>query len=118
MIEFTGWWAAFALTLSIELPIYALLLRKWCRPATGAGIGLLANLLTHRALWVTLGGWDAHGWIWVLGFLGAEIAVWLVEWLVLVIALRHRGAGRGELAAVAGLANLASAGFGLLVQFR
>ena len=110
-----GWLGAFGLTLVIELPIYAGLLRRWCRPIVGLALGLVANLVTHPALWFGLGGWDAGGRPWAIGFVGGEIAVWVVEYLVLWIALRHRGAAPAQLAAIAGIANLASAGIGLLI---
>ena len=112
------WLRAFAVTLLVELPIYAALLRRWCRPRAGLGLGLLVNAITHPALWFALRAVGAGGWSWALAFLLAEATVVLVEGGILVVALRRRGARPGDLFAVAAFANLASAGVGLILQLR
>lgn len=113
-----SWLEAFALTLLIELPVYALLLRRWCRPVTGLRVGLLANVVTHPALWFGLHALHTTGWAFAAWFVASESMVVLAEWAVLLIALKGRDARRSELAGVAALANLCSSVFGLAVQLR
>jgi hypothetical protein len=113
-----NWFTAFTLTLLVELPVYVLLLRRWCRPARAAALGLVANLVTHPALWFTLKMLAADRWQWAALFVGAELLVWLLEWCVLLVGLRGRRATAGELAAVAGVANLSSALLGLVIGLR
>ncbi|MET3803586.1 hypothetical protein ABIB25_000570 [Nakamurella sp. UYEF19] len=112
------WLRAFAVTLLVELPIYALLLRRWCSTSRAAALGLLANVITHPLLWFGLVDLHAGTAARTVVLVAAEVAVWLVEWSVLVLGLRRTergGADRRELAAITGLVNLASFGVGLLL---
>lgn len=111
----TDWLGAFALTLLVELPIYTGLLRRWCPTARAAALGLLANVITHPLLWFGLVRVQLGGPAWLIVLFLAEGAVWAVEWAVLILGLRGRGTDVRDVAAVAGLANLASAGVGLLL---
>lgn len=93
---------AFALTLLVEVPLYVgaltgLFRLPWRRALV---VAVLANAITHPALWWTLRPWTGEAWYpWLLG--GAEAAVCAVEWLVLAVSVGRRRAGdRVLLAAV------------------
>lgn len=48
----SGWFAAFVVTLAIELPIAVVLLRRWERDLVRLGIIVVfANLATHPIVW-------------------------------------------------------------------
>ena len=50
-----GWFAAFALTLAVEAPIIALLLRaSGVAPARAVALALFANLVTHPIVWFVI----------------------------------------------------------------
>ncbi len=104
------WLLAFVLTLAVELPLYALALRrKGWRYALLVGLGL--NVLTHPLAWFFI---TSRG-----GFMPVEIAVWLVEGLGVFTAARTRWSkDRADLVqalATSLAANAASAGLGLLL---
>ncbi len=47
-----GWWLrSFLLTLAVEVPVYVLVTQRWVRPSRAGGVGALASLVTHPALW-------------------------------------------------------------------
>ncbi|MTD14293.1 hypothetical protein GIS00_10070 [Nakamurella sp. YIM 132087] len=133
MTDVREWAVAFVFTCVIEVPIYTLLLRRWCRWPVGLLLAIGVNLLTHPLLWILLaGGWlvdlvgSGTGWLAVM--IGAEIAVWLVEASVLNWVLRRLarsgtdGAGSGrrppvfaDVALIAALANLCSLAAGFVL---
>jgi hypothetical protein len=82
--------AALALTLAVELPVYAVLLAAgwqvpWRRSVT---LAAAANLVTHPPLWWLLSPVTSHpAYTWLL--LGAEVAACVVEWLLLRAWLRR-----------------------------
>jgi hypothetical protein len=83
--------AALALTLAVEVPVYAVMLvTGWRVPWRRAvALAVAANLATHPPLWwllLPLTANPSYGWI----LLGAEAAVCLAEWLLLVVSLRRR----------------------------
>lgn len=106
--------AALALTLAVEVPLYATLLSwgwrvRWRRAVlVAAGV----NLVTHPPLWWLLLPLATHpGYGWFL--LGAEAAVCAAEWLLLASWLRRRWDPLLLVLAVA--ANAASVLAGLLI---
>jgi len=101
--------AALALTLAVEVPLYvAALVWTWRIPMRRAVLlGVAVNLATHPALW-----WGLHFLRGVPALLGAELAVCVVEWLLLYWRLRRDPA---LLAVVAFGANAASLAAGLLL---
>ena len=103
---------AFALTLLVEVPLYALALHAgWGRPWWyGVAAGVLVNALTHPLLWSALVGVrGAHRYPLIL--VAAETGVVLVEWAVLALALRR---DRVALAVVCAGVNAASVLVGLV----
>ncbi|MDF1562999.1 MAG: hypothetical protein P1V51_08135 [Deltaproteobacteria bacterium] len=107
-----GLWAqAFALTLLIEVPIYAGLAPEGCGRARAALAGAAGSALTHPLLW----------YVWVPLIPGYGRAVMSGEVLVVVLEILvfHLLTGRRSLrraAAAALLANAASYGLGLVWQ--
>lgn len=104
--------AALALTLAVEIPVYAVALRRgWqVRPRTALWAALGVNLATHPLLWWLLGPWagrSAYPLILVL----AEVAVCAAEAALLAWWLRRRDP---LLAVLAVLANAASVIAGLI----
>jgi hypothetical protein len=109
------WLAAFALTLAVEVPLYALALRLvWrMRLATAVGLGAGVNALTHPVLWWSLVPWVGRPWYpWLV--LGAEAAVCAAEWLALAAAVRR---DRAALAALSVAVNAASVLAGLIAAY-
>ncbi|MEV4411862.1 hypothetical protein [Catellatospora sp. NPDC049609] len=104
--------AALALTLAVELPVYAVALRR------GWGVGrrrallcaLGVNLATHPLLWWLLGPWTALS-AYPLIMVVAEVAVCGVEAALLAWWLRRRDL---LLAVLAVAANAASVTAGLI----
>ncbi len=81
------WAWAFAWTLALELPVYALILRRWVR----GGLPLLAvllgiNVATHPALWYLAPRFWPY-WLWVLTI---ELGVVMIEALLLTLYLRRQ----------------------------
>jgi hypothetical protein len=98
---------ALALTLAVEVPVYAFSLRQ-ARVLSfrrAAALGVLVNLLTHPALWYGL-SWAGPAWL-----VPAEAAVVLAEALALWLILRRDPA---LLLLVSLFANTASALAGLV----
>ncbi|MCA9514594.1 MAG: hypothetical protein KC635_06620 [Myxococcales bacterium] len=95
------WLEAFVLTCAIEIPIYALVLRRalpsleW-RLLLAFGV----QVATHPALWFVVPQWRPYG-TWVLVM---ELCVFSVEALLVAAALRFRP----TLARALGIAALAS----------
>lgn len=113
---FAGYAAALALTLAVEVPGYAVLLRRLgvrTRTAVLAAVGV--NLITHPLLWVGVRAYE-HGTAgYVAAFVVGETAVCAAEWLLLVGVLRGYRVPAGTLAAVSVAVNAASAAAGLLL---
>lgn len=108
------WAWAFVWTLALELPIYALIVRRWVR----GGLPLLAvllglNVATHPALWYLAPRFHPY-WIWVLTM---ETGVVVVEALLLTLYLRRHDVPLPWLRALlaAFVANLVSTLIGFLV---
>jgi hypothetical protein len=93
---------ALGLTLLVELPVYALALRR--RALIPA---LAVNLITHPLLWLALGP-TPTAWAFALG----ELAAWTVEFGLLAAWLRRDVAMIG---ATVVLANALSCLAGLLI---
>lgn len=114
---------ALGLTLAVELPVYAVVLRYGWRLRLRVAVptGLAVNLATHPVTWWSLRPWRDEPWYpWLL--VGAELAVCLVEWVLLTAAVaRFGGPGRrwrpdaGPLALLSVLANAMSTVAGLLL---
>jgi hypothetical protein len=111
---------AFALTLAVEVPIYivALTAGAGVRPSRAAVAAFGVNVITHPALWWSLRAWTAGpAYPWILP--GAEVAVCVVEWLLLVWWTRTPERTRADLlllAAASVAANAASTLAGLLIE--
>ncbi|MFT7582858.1 MAG: hypothetical protein ACI9MR_004542 [Myxococcota bacterium] len=86
------WLTAFAMTLAIEVPIYVLVLRKpmrgWAQPLF---VGILAQCITHWAVWFVAPHWELSRTDYVLWLLLVELGVTLVE--ALWVALWLSGLG-------------------------
>ena len=108
----SGWFAAFVLTLAIEVPIVAWLLR----PAESSlarrlGLAVLANLATHPAVWYVISQLLLVGTLeYTLVAEGWAVAV---ETVFYIVALRGLDPRRAVLVAV--LANGASFAVGRIV---
>jgi hypothetical protein len=109
----SGWFAAFVLTLAIELPIVAWLLRH-AEPDLRRRVALavFANLVTHPAVWYVFSQ------LFVIDTLEYTLVAegWAVvaEALFYVVAIRGLGIGRAIVVAV--LANGASFAVGRIVD--
>jgi hypothetical protein len=105
------WLAAFLITLAVEVPIVALLLRRHLGLAQAAAIAVLAQIATHPALWFLVPQFDPY-LLWVAV---AESGVVLVESAIFATALHRSGAdrwiARGFLVAL--VANLITTTIGL-----
>lgn len=90
------WFAAFAWTLALELPIYTLLLhrdvRSWQRLCA---LVLAVNAVSHPLLWFAFPKLSPY-WCYVVA---GELWVIAIEALLLAIAIRHRRAIVASLAA-------------------
>lgn len=109
-----GYAAAFALTLLVEPPVYAVALRVLygVRPRRGYLDGLLANATSHPLTWLVLypllgGGYAA--------FVAAE--AFAVAWEAGLLRLRL-GRDTAGLVAVSLVANAVSLGLGALALLR
>jgi hypothetical protein len=103
------WALAFVVTLALELPVYALLLRRPLGLARALAVAVALNLATHPLAWLATYRWGAR-------FFAVEAGVWLAEALLLFALARALGRRvplhEALLAALA--ANALSAGAGLL----
>ena len=110
----SGYLAALALTLAIELPVYGWFLsaRAGVRPATAVLVGAAATAITHPLAFGVLFDPFAEAAGTVPALLAVELGVWAAETLVVFAWLR-----RDPLvcAATAFVANALSLGVGLLV---
>ncbi len=108
-IMFSGWLAAFALTLLVEIPAVVLLARRLePRPWRRAALALLGNALSHPAVWFVF---PALGLGWGATTAVSEGWAWLVEGALYRAGLARAG-WRAALA-VSLAANLLSFGLGL-----
>lgn len=107
---------AFLLTCLVELPLYVVLLRGrgGVRARTVGLACVAANVLTHPPLWLAVASQDSAGG-YLVAFLCGEALVCVAEWLVVTVALRRHPLPMGLTASVAVLANMASAGCGLVI---
>ncbi len=106
-----SWLLAFALTLAIEVPIYAFGLRPRVPPARGAAVGVGVNVVTHPLLWFGLSGLERTGASSWLVTLAAEVAVVFIEAALVIVAVRP---GAVLALRVSATANGFSFGLGLL----
>lgn len=110
-----NWLLAFALTLLLETPVYVFGLRRALSLPRAAGIAVVLNAVTHPPTW-----WLSERSQSLSVFAATTLAAVLVEAALVWLAARKlRAAGaRGfvDAYAVSLVANLLSAGFGLLLQ--
>ncbi|MEN9786307.1 MAG: hypothetical protein RLZZ299_1571 [Pseudomonadota bacterium] len=90
------WARAFALTLSLELPVAAWMLRHGPSPGRRLSLAVLASSLTHPLLWFA---WHPHVHPWGLAVVTGEALVVAAEALVYRTATDARTAWRTSLAA-------------------
>ena len=81
----TSWWPAFLLTIAIETPIYALVLRRRVGLRRAVAASLLLNAATHPLAWHVYGLRPSPA-----GYVIGEALVWLAEAVLLYGASRHR----------------------------
>lgn len=80
------WLEAFALTLAIEVPIYAALLRRYAGSWFGAvALGVALQVATHPALWFFAPRFEPY-WAWVVTL---EVVIWLIEGLLAGLVIDH-----------------------------
>jgi hypothetical protein len=115
----SAYFAAFGLTLAVEVPIYVTVLVVavgvgWARAVL---VAVAVNVVTHPLVWWTLHsltGRSAYPEI----FIGVEISVCVVEWALLLAWVRRPERGRTDIALLAlasVAANAASTLAGLLL---
>lgn len=108
----SGWFVAFVLTVAIELPIAAWILRR-AEPDLARRLALIvfANLVTHPAVW-----W-VFSQLFLVGTLEYTLAAeaWAVGAEAVFYAVTIRGHGARRAIAVAVLANGASFAIGRVV---
>lgn len=89
------WLEAFALTLAIEVPIYAALLRRCAGSWLAAiALGVVLQVATHPALWFLAPRFEPY-WAWVVTM---EVLVWLIEGVLAGLAIKHPKGKRYALA--------------------
>lgn len=109
----SGWFAAFVLTLAVEVPIVAWLLRRvepvlWRRVA----LAVFANLVTHPAVWYVFSQLVVPGTVeYTLVAEGWAIAAEAAFYAVVV-----RGLGLSRAVVVAVVANGASFAVGRIIE--
>ena len=112
----TQWWVAFAWTCVLELPVYALLAGRLFRHWWAIGlVSLLANAVTHPALWFLFPRFDPPA-LWLLT---GEALVVVVEALLLAAVLARARPFAAALAVAVRcslLANTFSVSVGLLFE--
>jgi hypothetical protein len=108
----SGWFAAFVLTLVIELPIAAFLLRRF-EPDVVRRVVLIgyANLATHLAVWYVFSQLFLIGTIQYV--LAAE--AWAIGAEAVFFFVAFRGLSLGRAVVVALLANVVSFAIGRIV---
>ena len=106
------WFAAFLLTLAVEVPIGVFLLRRpEPNAARAAAIVVFANLVSHPMVW----------FVWTQVFLigTAEYVIAVETWAIAIEALFYavvvRGLGPGRVVLIAVVANAASFAVGRVV---
>lgn len=105
-----AWLRAFVLTLLIEAPI-ALYGFKSVKLQRRLGGFMLANILSHPALWFIFPRFEPY----MLWLVVAESAVIVIEWLVYANLFRSMCSQRYALI-VSAVANIASTVLGLLLR--
>ncbi|GAA2452460.1 hypothetical protein GCM10010191_83460 [Actinomadura vinacea] len=110
----TGYPAALALTLAVELPIYLAALRALLgtRVAPALALAVAVNLATHPLVWWTLGAAARLRGGYEIALLPVEITAWLAEAAFLCACLRGP---RQKVLHAALAANAASFLAGLIV---
>lgn len=107
---------ALAVTLTVELPIYAGGLRaaRLARAWAALAAALVVNLATHPLVWLALRGAGSAYWP---RFVAVELAVWLAESLLVLAWLARVRAERAPVfvALLALAANAASCLAGLVL---
>jgi len=109
----SGWFAAFVLTVAIELPIAVWLLRRAePDPRRRVALVVLANLATHPAVWYVFSQMFLVGTVdYLVAAEGWAIAAEAVFYVVSI-----RGLGGGRAIVVAAVANGASFAVGRIVD--
>ncbi len=109
----SGWFAAFVLTLAVEVPIVAWLLRRaepvlWRRVA----LAVFANLVTHPAVWYVFSQ------LFVVGTVEYTLAAeaWAIAAEAVFYAVVIRGLGVPRAVVVAVVANGASFAVGRIID--
>lgn len=110
----TGYPAALALTLAVEVPVYAVVLRRLLglRGVTAPALAVAVNLATHPLVWWSLGVAAGFRGGYAAALLPVEIAAWLAEAAILWALLRREAR---TLLAAAVAANAASFLAGLVL---
>jgi hypothetical protein len=108
-ITYSGWLAAFGLTLLVEIPAVLWLARRLePRPYRRATLALLGNALSHPAVWFAFPTLHLG---WVQTTILSETWAWLVEGALYHVGFAH--AGWRPALVVSFVANLLSFGLGL-----
>ena len=108
-ITFSGWIAAFCLTLLVEIPAVLLLARRLePRPYRRAALALVGNALSHPAVWFVFPALRL-GWVETTAL--SETWAWLVEGALYRAGFAHAGWRSALFVSLA--ANLLSFGLGL-----
>ena len=95
------WLSAFVITLALELPIYAGLLRKVMGARRALLVGFAVNALTHPVLWF-LWPWFGPWWLWLTT---GELLVFAVETFLVAASLRFQPEPRRAMM-TAGMASM------------
>jgi hypothetical protein len=108
----SGWFAAFVLTIAVEVPIAIILLRAAePRPVRAGGLAIFANLATHPVVWYVMTQLFLVGT--VAYVVASEIWAVAIEAVLYRVAIVDLSWGRAALVAVA--ANAVSFALGRLV---
>jgi hypothetical protein len=104
----TGYPAALALTLAVELPVYAVALRALLgtRLPSALAAAVAVNLVTHPLVWWALGAAARSRGGYETALLPVEIAAWLTEAALLRTLLRGQGRALLHAALAANAASL------------
>ena len=114
-MEYEAQWArAFVLTLAVELPLYAALLRlRGFRITASCAAAFIANAISHPLFWFCFPSFEPY-WAFLLGGEGSVIAV-ETGVLFAIARLTHANSAIIPLLAISGMVNAVSAAVGLAV---
>ncbi|MET0146377.1 MAG: hypothetical protein ABW328_16575 [Ilumatobacteraceae bacterium] len=103
-------------TIAVEVVVVVVVVRPRGVTTTRlVVVSVVANVLTHPALWWTVSRHDDRTGAYLAVLVAAEAAVCAVEWLVLVVGLRGHGVPALDLLGVSVLANSITTAIGLSV---